>query len=94
MFTVTMRIAPPEPGGVADPQAIKALVMASALPEDRLENVYVQAASNGRADVVVILSLADLSDVQITIAALNVRLLRDGLPGWRLEKMRLEPTIR
>jgi hypothetical protein len=68
------------------------LVVASALPEDRIENVYVQAASDGHVDVVAILSLADLSDVQITTTALNVRLLPDGLRGWHLEKMQLEPT--
>ncbi len=92
MYTMTMRLAPPQPRGVIDPQAIKELVVASALPEDRIENVYVQAASDGHVDIVAILSLADLSDVQITTTALNVRLLRDGLRGWHLEKMQLEPT--
>jgi hypothetical protein len=92
MYTVTMRLAPPVPGGPADIRAIKGLVIASALSDDRLENVYVQEASNGRVDIVVIFSLADLSTVQVNAAALNVRLLRDGLPGWRLERVWLEPT--
>ncbi|HEY7142693.1 MAG TPA: hypothetical protein VH637_00470 [Streptosporangiaceae bacterium] len=92
MYTVTMRLAPPVPDVPADIQAIKKLVIASALPEDRLENIYVQAASHGLVDIVAILSLPDLSVVQVNVAALSVRLLRDGLPGWRLEKVWLEPT--
>jgi hypothetical protein len=85
-----MRLKPPWPRGAADPGAIKSLVVASLVPEDHVEHVYVLASPEGAVDALLFLSAADLSAAQVNGTALSTRLLRDCLPGWSLQRVWFE----
>ena len=90
---MTMRIAAPDTEVPTDIDLIRSLVTASALPEDLVEHVHVQAATDGCVDIVLFISIADLAVAQVNGTALSSRLLSDRLPGWHLQKVWLEPTM-
>lgn len=92
MYTMTLRLMPPPSSGRADPDAIKSLVMASLLPEDHVEHVYVLASAAGGIDAVLFLSAADLATAQVNGTAVSTRLLRDYIPGWSIRKAWFETT--
>jgi hypothetical protein len=93
MLTLTMRVAAPDPEVPADIDLIRSQVTASTLPDDRVEHIHVQAATDGCIDIVLFISSADLAVAQVNATALSSRLLRDRLPGWHLQKVWLEPTV-
>jgi hypothetical protein len=90
MFMLTLHFMQPPSKRILGPEVIDSMITGCAVPEDRVEHVYVQAGDNGQVDVVIFLAATDLAPAMVNATALTSRLLWESFSGWLLLKACVE----
>jgi hypothetical protein len=93
MFMVTLRLKQPPDSAPISRDMIKAMIAGCAVPEDKMEHVYVQTAPVGRVEAVVFIATADLAPALVNSAVLTSRLMQGSLSGWLLLGVCVESAV-